>query len=126
MCVCLLFTTILFLRNPIAAQEPGYRQRQVVTTNGAVTFIGNALGLNKQSITDSPGTAGSIGTFITTDTSQRDNPTWPFGTTGDWRLNSSSAILGMPAGSRVIHAELVWGGSTVSATKTCPDPWTSR
>ena len=110
-CVCLLFTTILFLWNATAAQEPGYLQRQDVTTNGAITFIGNALGLNKQSTTDSPGTAGSIGTFITTDTSLRDNATWPFGTTGDWRLNSSSAILGMPAGSRVIHAELIWGGS---------------
>ena len=46
-CVCLLFAAILFLWKPIAAQEPGYLQRQVVTTNGAVTFIGNALGLNK-------------------------------------------------------------------------------
>ena len=102
-------------------------QRQVVTTNGAVTFIGNALGLNKQSTSDSPGTAGSIGTFITTDTSLRDNPTWPFGTTGDWHLNSSSAILGMPAGSRVIHAELIWGGSyRFGDEDVSPDSWTSR
>ena len=114
------------MSNPIAAQEPGYLQRRVVTTNGAITFVGNALGLNKESTTDSPGTAGSIGTFITTDTSLRDNPTWPFGTTGDWHLNSSSASLGMPAGSRVIHAELIGEVPTVSATKTFPDPWTSR
>ncbi len=109
-CVCVLFTTIL-LWNATAAQEPGYVQRRVVTTNGAITFVGNALGLNKESTADSPGTAGSIGTFITTDTSLRDNATWPFGTTGDWHLNSSLAILGIPAGSRVIHAELIWGGS---------------
>jgi hypothetical protein len=109
-CVCLLFTTILFLWNPIAAQEPGYVQRQVVTTNGAITFIGNSLGLNKQpGEVEGPGTSGSIGTFITTDTSSFDN-NWPDGTTANFRLNNSSAVLSLPSGSRVIHAELIWGG----------------
>lgn len=57
-----------------------YIQRKVVTTSGAVTFIGNTLGLNKHDNDDEPGTNGSIGTFITVDTTQRDNPNWPFGT----------------------------------------------
>ena len=119
--VCLLFATILCLWNPIAAQEPGYVQRKVVTTNGAVTFVGNALGLNKDGTNDRPGTSGSLGTFITTDTSQRDNPEWPQGTTGDWRLNSSSAVLSLPLGSRIIHAELIWGGSYLFGSEDVSD-----
>ena len=96
-------------------------QRQVVTTNGAVTFVGNALGLNKDGTNDRPGTSGSLGTFITTDTSQQDNPEWPQGTTGDWRLNSSSAVLSLPSGSRIIHAELIWGGSYLFGSEDVSD-----
>ena len=57
--VGLLFTTILFLWKAIAAQtgQTGYVQRQVVTTNGAVTFVGNSLGLNKDGTNDRPGTS---------------------------------------------------------------------
>jgi uncharacterized repeat protein (TIGR01451 family) len=93
------------------AAHAQYVQRQVVTNSGAVTFIGNSLGLNKDGTNDRPGTSGSLGTFITTDTNQRENPQWPNGTTGDWRLNSSSAVVSLLSGSRVIHAELIWGGS---------------
>ena len=96
-------------------------QRQVVTTNGAITFVGNSLGLNKDGTNDRPGTSGSLGTFITTDTSQRENPEWPHGTTGDWRLNSSSAVLSLPSGSRVIHAELIWGGSYLFGNEDVSD-----
>ena len=73
--VCLLFTTVLVLWTAVGAQPgpTGYVQRQVVTTNGAVTFVGNSLGLNKDGTNDRPGTSGSIGTFITTDTSRQDN-----------------------------------------------------
>ena len=86
-------------------------QRQVVTSNGAVTFIGNSLGLNKRGTNDEPGTSGSIGTFITTNTNLRDNFAWPPGTTEDWRQNSSAAVLNLPPNSRVVYAELIWGGS---------------
>ena len=104
-------------------RRPGtrYIQRRVLTTNGAVTFIGNALGLNKDGTNDRPGVSGSLGTFITTDTSLRDNPEWPQGTTGDWRLNSSSAVLSLPAGSRIIHAELIWGGSYLFGSEDVSD-----
>src|SRR5262245_17512004 len=90
--------------------------------NGAVTFTGNTLGLdgNVSGSTgqNAPGTRGSIGTFITTDTTLRDTtpaPGWPAptynGTTNDWRLNGSTAVLRLPAGARVLYAELIWGGS---------------
>ena len=92
-----------------------------MTTNGAVTFVGNALGLNKDGTNDRPGASGSLGTFITTDTSQQDNPEWPQGTTGDWRLNSSSAVLSLPSGSRIIHAELIWGGSYLFGSEDVSD-----
>lgn len=105
--VCLL-GALLIGATPASAQ---YVVRQTVTTNGAVTFIGNALGLNKAKTTDTPGTSGTIGTFITTDTTLRDNANWPLGTTGDWHRNSSAARLALPAGSTVLYAELVWSGS---------------
>ena len=109
-CVGLLITTILCLWNATAAHAQ-YVQRQVVTSNGAVTFIGNSLGLNKNGTLDEPGTSGSIGTFITTNTNLRDNFAWPPGTTEDWRQNSSAAVLNLPPNSRVVYAELIWGGS---------------
>ncbi|MFS0838243.1 Ig-like domain-containing protein [Paenibacillus sp. 1P03SA] len=84
--------------------------RYSVTTNGAITFTGNTLGLSKANNTNAPGTAHSIGTFTTVNTSLRDG-TYPLGTTSDYRLNSSSAILVLPAQSTVLYAELIWGGS---------------
>ncbi len=38
-------------------------------------------------------------------------PGFPAGTTDEWQLNSSSAILNLPAGSSVLYAELVWAGT---------------
>lgn len=75
-----------------------------------MTITGNAMGLSKSS-TNAPGTNGSIGTFSTTDTSVRENSSWGPGTTGDWTKNSAAAVLRLPAGSAVLYAELVWGGS---------------
>ena len=98
------------------AAQAQYVQRQVVTTNGAVTFIGNSLGLNKAASGDQPGTNGSVGAFITTNTTLQKTG-WPAGTTSDWKLNSSTAVLNLPAGSTVIYAELIWGAGPM-ATKT--------
>lgn len=36
---------------------------------------------------------------------------WPLGTTADWRLASSEAVLDLPDGATVLHAALVWSGS---------------
>ncbi|MEC0249510.1 Ig-like domain-containing protein, partial [Paenibacillus chitinolyticus] len=84
--------------------------RYSITTNGAITFTGNTLGLSKQNNANAPGTAHSIGTFTTVHTSLQDG-TYPLGTTSDYRLNSSSAILVLPSQSTILYAELIWGGS---------------
>ena len=99
---------LIALGRPAEAQV---QPRFEAITAGAITFTGNTLGLDTQSNSDAPGTQGSIGTFITTDTGLRDNSNWPSGTTEDFRQNRSEADLRLPAGARVLHAELVWGGS---------------
>ncbi len=87
-----------------------YLQRFSTVANGAITFTGNTLGLDKTAGTNGPGTSGGIGTFITTDTTLTDG-TFPAGTTSNWRLNRSAAQLVIPAGSTVLYAELIWSGS---------------
>ncbi len=86
-----------------------YLNRFATIANGAVTFTGNSLGLDKGNA-NAPGTNGSIGTFTTTNLSLIDG-TYPPGTTNDWRKNSSSAQLVIPAGSTILYAELIWSGS---------------
>jgi len=95
-----------------------YTLRASVTTSGGVTFTGNSLGLDGQTDENGQGSRGAIGTFITTDTTLQDAnpsplsvPLFPSGTTSDWRLNGSTAELRMPVGARVVHAELIWGGT---------------
>ncbi|WP_433617746.1 DUF7507 domain-containing protein [Paenibacillus cellulositrophicus] len=77
---------------------------------GAITFTGNTLGLGRSNTVGVPGTEGSIGAFTTTDTSLQFG-SYPPGTTSDFNLNSSSAVLRMPPGSIVLYAELVWGAT---------------
>src|SRR3954464_5375802 len=98
-----------------AQAEAQYAQRFTATTNGAITFTGNALGLDGAVDQNAPGTRGAIGTFITTDISLQDG-SFPPGTTSDWTLNRSQAILRLPSGARVLRAELVWGGSFADAS----------
>lgn len=92
-------------------------------SRGAMTFIGNTLGLSKVRCFNEPGTPGtvldSIGAFTTIDSTQTVgsyvNVTSglgsPAGTTLDWKKNSSSAELNLPANIVILHAELVWSGS---------------
>ena len=83
--------------------------RFTTTVTGAVTFTGNTLGLSPTS--PAPGNNfGTIDVFTTVNTSLQ-VPGFPAGTTNDWPLNSSSAILNLPAGSSVLYAELVWAGT---------------
>lgn len=83
--------------------------RFTTTVTGAVTFTGNTLGLSPTS--PAPGNNfGTINVFTTVNTSFQ-VPGLPVGTTNDWPLNSSSAILNFPAGSSVLYAELVWAGT---------------
>ncbi|PNQ84997.1 DUF7507 domain-containing protein [Paenibacillus polymyxa] len=85
-------------------------QRYATNQTGAITFIGNTLGLARSASVGVPGTATSIGAFITTNTASRFG-TYPFGTTSAFASNSSTAFLVLPAGSTVLYAELIWGGS---------------
>ncbi len=87
-----------------------YVKRFTTIANGAMTYTGNTLGLAKATGANTPGTNGSIGALITTDTSLKVN-TYPSGTTLDWTKDSSRATLVIPAGSTVLYAELIWGGS---------------
>ncbi|MCR8842657.1 DUF11 domain-containing protein [Paenibacillus sp. SC116] len=73
------------------------------TTNGAITFTGNTLGFADGS-TD-------IGAFVSIDTSKQVSG-FPAGSTFSWQENSSAAELRFPAGSEILYAELIWGGST--------------
>lgn len=77
-------------------------------TRGGISFIGNTLGLSKQSDTLNPGTQGSIGAFTTLNNTQV--TTFPVGTTSNYLENGSTAVLSLPAGSTVLYAELIWGG----------------
>ncbi len=84
--------------------------RSTVNATGAIVFTGNTLGLSRSDTSGVPGTQDSIGAFVTTNTALRYG-TYPFGTTDQYLLNSSSAVLSMPAGSTVLYAELIWGGT---------------
>ena len=90
-------------------------QRYSNIKNGGIVFIGNTLGLSKAANANSPGVLGSIGAFVSTDTSLQVNG-FPAGATLDYTKNSSSAQLALPAGSTVLYAELVWGGLFRSST----------
>ncbi|MEO3944660.1 hypothetical protein [Gorillibacterium sp. CAU 1737] len=73
------------------------------------------MGLSRSEVSGVPGTSDSIGAFVTTNTALRYG-TYPFGTTDNYLLNSSSAILTLPAGSSILYAELIWGGTYVNGT----------
>lgn len=109
----LLITTLLAWSAAAQAQDIRFSD----TTEGGIAITGNTLGLSKERSANGPGTADSIGTFISADANQSDlspanggNP-WFAGTTGDWRQNGSAGTLDLPPGSEVLHAELLWGGS---------------
>jgi uncharacterized repeat protein (TIGR01451 family) len=87
-----------------------YINRFTTITNGAITFTGNTIGLNKAANSNAPGTSGAIGTFISTNAASQDG-TYPLGTTSSWTANASTATLAYPVASTVIYAELIWSGS---------------
>jgi len=91
----------------------------VAGEHGAMTFIGNTLGLSKAACLNEPGKNDSIGAFTTIDPTQMVGsfPSLamgvgsPAGTTLNWQENSSSAVLTIPPGSTILYAELIWSGS---------------
>jgi uncharacterized repeat protein (TIGR01451 family) len=107
--ICILFA---FASSSFAA----YINRYTITTNGAITFTGNTLGLDGSATAGSAGTAGSIGAFISTDQSLK-YLNFPFGTTNDWTKNGSTANLSIPAGSTILYAEIIWSGTYAYGTQ---------
>lgn len=87
--------------------------RSTVNATGAITFTGNTLGLSRSETSGVPGTLDSIGAFTTTNAASVFG-TYPAGTTSVYQSNSSAAVLTLPAGSAVLYAELIWGGSYVN------------
>jgi MYXO-CTERM domain-containing protein/uncharacterized repeat protein (TIGR01451 family) len=97
-----------------------------ITAKGGIVSTGNTLGLSKQPASNGPGTGDSIGTFLSPDNLLFDdfpanlgNP-WGAGTTSDWTLDGSSAVLELPessTGIEILYAELVWGGSYLYGTE---------
>ncbi len=100
----------LFMLCFASVAQAAYVQRFSTINNGAITFTGNTIGLNKAAGTNAPGTAGSIGTFIAAGAATQDG-TYPVGTTASWAADASRAVLSIPAGSTVLYAELIWSGS---------------
>lgn len=93
-----------------------FLQRYSGIRHGGIVLTGNTLGLSKAANSTAAGTLGSIGAFVSLDTSLQVND-FPPGTTLDYTKNGSAATLTLPAGAYVLYAELVWGGlyrSTVS------------
>lgn len=89
--------------------------RATLNATGAITFTGNTLGLSRSAVEGVPGTLDSIGAFITTNTALKFG-SYPSGTTNQYTLNNSSAILTLPTGSTILYAELIWGGTYVNGT----------
>lgn len=87
--------------------------RATFNATGAITFTGNTLGLSRSDTAGVPGTQDSIGAFITTNTASVFG-TYPAGTTSLYQNNNSSAQLSLPAGSTILYAELIWGGSYIN------------
>ena len=111
--VCVLWLRFVFclLLGAASISHAAYVNRFTTITNGAVTFTGNTIGLNKQAGANAPGTSGAIGTFIASTNPTSVDGTYPLGTTATWQANASQATLVVPAGGTVLYAELIWSGS---------------
>lgn len=108
--LCLRFVFFLLL-SVTTISHAAYVTRFTTITNGAVTFTGNTIGLNKQASANAPGTSGAIGTFIASTNPTSVDGTYPVGTTATWQANASQAVLVVPTGSTILYAELIWSGS---------------
>src|SRR4051812_16065658 len=115
-----------FVLLAIPASAHAQQLRYSTTAPGAVIGTGNTLGLSKGTSENGPGMRDSIGTFITLGATSDDVPAdpanaWPMGTTYDWTLDGSTAVLTLPTEASVLYAELIWGGSTNYVDDVTPD-----
>ena len=103
---------------PALAQAQEVERRYSDTIQGDMVLTGNAIGLSFSRNYNCAGTSDGIGTFMSMDpTSHDDTPVcasgtpWPGNTTHDWTRNGSSAVLDIPDGAEIVHAELVWSAA---------------
>ncbi|MBQ9395317.1 MAG: hypothetical protein IJU23_07340 [Proteobacteria bacterium] len=116
--------TLAALLVPTAASAQAIDPIYNNTLSGDMIVTGNAIGLSyyydsKNGVGDAPGVKDGIGAFITTNNASYDTgtcsycggATWPAGTTNDWTKNGSRAVLDLPDGAVVQHAELLWAAN---------------
>ena len=126
-CSLVILASTLFA--PAAAEASELRYSN--TVKGGIVSTGNTLGLAKELNANGPGTRDSIGTFLTLDNQLVDNNPanvnnpWGPGTTGDWTLDGSAAVLELPMASgaavEVLYAELIWETRKKRAMATISD-----
>ena len=96
--------------------QAAYVQVYSTIQKGAVTFTGNTLELNGTAgASGTPGNAGTGGAFIAVGSPGKCG-TFPVGTTCTWPNDASSAVLNVPIGATVLHAELIWSGTIGALT----------
>lgn len=83
-------------------------QRYLDIDNGHMILTGNTLLIYQENTVNG-------GPFTTVDTALQ-VPGYPAGTTTDWQLNSSMAVLTLPPGTTVHHAELTWTSLLISGS----------
>lgn len=117
----LMTLVLLLVAGPAAAV---FTQRYQSIANGAIVFTGNTLGLDRNGAAYTPGTTGSLGAFINSDTTSSFS-TFVAGSIGNngvsntlWMNNKSEATLTLPSGGDVLYAELIWGGNVNAGGST--------
>ncbi len=88
----------------IPTAQAAYVQVYNTIQKGAVTFTGNTL------VLQSTGTSGTGGAYVAANLGTA-VAGYPIGTTSNYLLNNSKAVLSVPAGATVLYAELIWSGS---------------
>lgn len=83
-----------------------YINRFSTTDQGALTFIGNSVGLTDPAIKENETAGNFIGPEAPNTATSGSTQT-----TKDWTQNGSFSNLVLPKNSSVLYAELVWGGS---------------
>lgn len=103
--------------------QAAYVLRYSTIAPGAVTFTGNAIGLDYLAPNNNtpPGAAAagrqSVGAFIASGQAGAFG-THPAPTAGTIALNRSAAVLRIPPGATVLYAELIWGGTYQNGSQT--------
>ena len=91
----------------VVTGKEGYRLRYSNTTNGGLVFAGNSLCLSEDV------DYGSCGTYTSLDNNSKDLDFSPVvnGTTANWENNGGFTDLKIPENSKILYAELIWGGN---------------